>query len=91
MATRTRTRTRMPFRSRSGRSGRSDFGTIAVVGAVCAVIGFFVLGIVLGPLAIIFGWLAMGRSWRGAKSIPAVVAVILGVFDTVVALLWLAQ
>ncbi|MCZ4098230.1 small hydrophobic protein [Streptomyces sp. SID13666] len=85
MATRTRTRTRM--RSRS----RSDIGTIAVVGAVCAVVGFFVLGIVLGPLAIIFGWLAMGRSWRGAKSIPAVVAVVLGAFDTVVAVLWLAQ
>lgn len=85
MATRTRTRTRM--RSRN----RSDIGTIAVVGAVCAIVGFFVLGIVLGPLAIIFGWLAMGRSWRGAKSIPAVVAVVLGAFDTVVAVLWLAQ
>lgn len=90
MAARTRTRTRTRTRSRN----RSDTGTIAVVGAVCAIVGFFVLGIVLGPLAIIFGRLAMGRGRRGAKSVPgvvAVVAVVLGAFDTVVAVLWLAQ
>ncbi|MDJ0343698.1 small hydrophobic protein [Streptomyces sp. H10-C2] len=91
MAARTRTRSRIRARNRTGAGTATRTGTIAVLGAGCAIAGFFVLGILLGPAAIIFGWLAMGRSWRGGKSIPAVVAVILGAIDTVIAVLWLAQ
>ncbi len=47
------------------------------------------LGIVLGPVAIVCGWLAMGRSWAGARPVPAVVALVLGIIDTVLAALWL--
>ncbi|GAA5204033.1 small hydrophobic protein [Streptomyces thinghirensis] len=66
-----------------------DRATLAVVGVICAVAGFFVLGIVLGPVAIVCGWLAMGRSWAGARPVPAVVALVLGIIDTVLAALWL--
>ncbi|WP_053130149.1 hypothetical protein [Streptomyces ambofaciens] len=66
-----------------------DRATLAVVGIVCAVAGFFVLGIVLGPAAIVCGRLAMGRSRAGARPVPAVVAVVLGIIDTVLAVLWL--
>ncbi|MGC9377589.1 small hydrophobic protein [Streptomyces sp. MH13] len=62
-----------------------DRATLAVVGVVCAVAGFFVLGIVLGPVAIVCGRLAMGRSRAGARPAPAVVALVLGVIDTVLA------
>ncbi|MFC8097526.1 small hydrophobic protein [Streptomyces sp. NPDC057363] len=66
-----------------------DRATLAIVGVMCAVAGFFVLGIVLGPVAIICGWLAMGRSWAGSRPVPAVVAVVLGIIDTVLAVVGL--
>ncbi|MFF4903950.1 hypothetical protein ACFY2T_03710 [Streptomyces sp. NPDC001260] len=37
---------------------------------ICAVAGFFVLGIILGPVAVVCGWLAMGRSWAGSRPVP---------------------
>ncbi|MFD1828277.1 MULTISPECIES: small hydrophobic protein [Streptomyces] len=65
---------------------RSTFG---VIGVVCAVAGFFAMGIVLGPIAMVCGWLAMGRSWSGNRPVPAVVALVLGAVDTALALIWL--
>ncbi|ELS52912.1 putative small hydrophobic protein [Streptomyces viridochromogenes Tue57] len=32
----------------------------------------------------------MGRSWTGARPVPALVAVILGAIDTLLAIIWLA-
>ncbi|WP_159767122.1 small hydrophobic protein [Streptomyces sp. HM190] len=72
--------------SRSG----PDRATLGIIGVVCAVAGFFVLGIILGPVAIVCGWLAMNRSWSGTRSVPALVAVVLGAIDTLLAVLWLA-
>jgi hypothetical protein len=69
-----------------GTGGGPDRATLAVIGVVCAVAGFFVLGILLGPAAIVCGWLAMGRTWAGSRPLPAVIAVALGAIDTVVAL-----
>src|SRR5690606_3944177 len=75
-----RTRGRMgsqwgsPRASRFEVGGGPDRATLGIIGLVCAVAGFFVLGIVLGPVAIVCGWLAMGRSWAGSRSVPAVVA-----------------
>ncbi|MER6009495.1 small hydrophobic protein [Streptomyces bluensis] len=67
-----------------------DRATLGIIGLVCAIAGFFVLGIVLGPAAIVCGWLAMGRSWTGARPVPALVAVVLGALDTLLAIIWLA-
>ncbi len=78
-------RSRGRMRSRSG----PDRATLGIIGLVCAIAGFFVLGIVLGPVAIVTGWLAMGRRWTSAH-IPALVAVVLGAIDTVLAIVWLA-
>ncbi|GGS20313.1 hypothetical protein GCM10010259_38860 [Streptomyces daghestanicus] len=64
-----------------------DRATLGIIGVVCAVAGFFTLGIVLGPAAIVCGWLSMGRTWAGDRPLPAVVAVALGAIDTLVALL----
>ncbi|CAM5226879.1 hypothetical protein STENM223S_05535 [Streptomyces tendae] len=66
-----------------------DRATLGIIGVVCAVVGFFALGIVLGPVAMVCGWLAMGRSWAGSRSVPAVVALVLGAIDTLLALIWL--
>ncbi|MGA4848642.1 small hydrophobic protein [Streptomyces sp. G5(2025)] len=85
-ATRKHPRSRGRTWSRSG----PDRATLGIVGAVCAIAGFFVLGIILGPMAIVCGWLALGRSWAGARPAPALVALILGAIDTVLALLWIS-
>ncbi|MEW2252264.1 MULTISPECIES: small hydrophobic protein [unclassified Streptomyces] len=68
-----------------------DRATLGIIGAVCAVAGFFALGIVLGPAAMFCGWLALGRTWSGAaRRPPALIAFALGAIDTLVALISLA-
>ncbi|MFJ8721121.1 small hydrophobic protein [Streptomyces sp. NPDC003343] len=67
-----------------------DRATLGIIGVICAVAGFFALGMVLGPVAAVCGWLAMGRSWAGSRSIPALVALVLGAIDTLLAIVWLA-
>ena len=84
--TRRHPRTRGRTWSRSG----PDRATLGIIGAICAVAGFFVLGIVLGPVAMVCGWLAMGRSWAGSRSVPALIALVLGAIDTLLAVIWLA-
>ncbi|MCX5523791.1 small hydrophobic protein [Streptomyces bobili] len=77
-------------RGRTWQRTGPDSATLGIVGLVCAVAGFFALGIVLGPAAIVCGWLAMGRSWAGPRPVPALVAVVLGAIDTLLALVWLS-
>lgn len=82
--TRRHPRTRGRTWSRSG----PDRATLGVVGVICAVAGFFVPGIVLGPVAIVCGRLAMGRVWAGSRPVPALVALVLGAIDTLLAVIW---
>ncbi|MER6155672.1 small hydrophobic protein [Streptomyces sp. NPDC001868] len=84
--------TRRHPRSRGWTWSRSgpDRATLGIIGVICAIAGFFVLGIILGPVAILCGWLAMNRTWSGARPVPAIIAVVLGAIDTVLAIIWLA-
>ncbi|MGV9450969.1 small hydrophobic protein [Streptomyces sp. NPDC003635] len=84
--TRRHPRTRGRSWSRSG----PDRATLGIIGTICAVAGFFTLGIILGPIAIACGWLAMNRTWSGTRPLPAVVALVLGAIDTLLALIWLS-
>ncbi|MEU6475421.1 small hydrophobic protein [Streptomyces sp. NPDC047017] len=78
-------------RGRTWRREGPDRATLGIIGTVCAVAGFFALGIVLGPAAVVCGWLAMGRSWAGSsRSVPALVALVLGAIDTLLALVALS-
>ncbi len=78
-------------RGRTWSWNRPDSATLGIIGTICAIAGFFVLGIILGPVAVVCGWLAMGRSWAGAnRSVPALVALVLGAIDTLLAVIWLA-
>ncbi|MEV6176262.1 small hydrophobic protein [Streptomyces sp. NPDC052016] len=77
-------------RGRTGSRTGPDRATLGIVGLICAVAGFFTLGIILGPVAIVCGWLAMGRTWAGPRPVPALVAVVLGAIDTLLAIIWLA-
>nr|WSY55245.1 small hydrophobic protein [Streptomyces sp. NBC_00886] len=82
--TRRHPRSRGRMRSRNG----PDRATLGIIGLVCAIAGFFTLGIVLGPVAVVCGWLAMGRRRVGSRSLPALVALVLGAIDTVAAFMW---
>lgn len=77
-------------RGRTGSRTGPDSATLGIVGVVCAVAGFFTLGIVLGPAAMVCGWLAMGRRWTGSGPVPALIALVLGAIDTLLAVIWLA-
>jgi hypothetical protein len=82
--------TRSYPRSRSRMWSRSgpDRATLGIAGVICAVAGFFALGIILGPVAVVCGRLAMGRTWAGSRPVTALVAVVLGAIDTLVAIVW---
>jgi hypothetical protein len=85
--------TRRYPRSRGRTWSRSgpDRATLGIIGTICAVAGFFTLGIILGPVAVVCGWLSMGRSWAGgSRSVPALVALVLGAIDTLLAVIALA-
>jgi len=77
-------------RGRMGSRTGPDRATLGIVGAICAVAGFFVLGIILGPVAIACGWLALNRTFSGPRPAPALIAVVLGAIDTLLALMWLS-
>ncbi|GAA2911711.1 hypothetical protein [Streptomyces mexicanus] len=78
-------------RSRTWHRDGPDRATLGIIGVICAVAGFFALGIVLGPVAAVCGWLALGRTWSGAdRSVPALVALVLGAIDTLLAVIALA-
>ena len=77
-------------RGRTGSRTGPDRATLGIIGVICAIAGFFVLGIILGPVAIVCGWLAMGRTWSGGnRAWPALVAFVLGAIDTLLAIIWL--
>ncbi|WP_188285112.1 small hydrophobic protein [Streptomyces sp. CBMA29] len=66
-------------------------GRLGIIGVISSVVGFFVLGIVFGPVAVVCGWLAMGRRWSGRKPLLALIALFLGALDTIIAVLYVAQ
>ncbi|WP_225821093.1 small hydrophobic protein [Streptomyces naphthomycinicus] len=74
-------------RGRTWRRTGPDRATLGIIGSICAVAGFFALGIVLGPVAIFCGWQSMGRTWSGDRDVPALVALVLGAIDTLLALI----
>lgn len=84
---RTRRRPGTRGRSRPRAGSGPDRATLALIGVICAVAGLFVLGILLGPAAIVCGWLAMGRTWSRSRPLQPMIAVILGAVDTVLALI----
>jgi hypothetical protein len=47
-------------------SARGESNGLAVAGLVCGIVGLFILNVILGPLAIIFGGVGLSRANRGA-------------------------
>ena len=69
----------------SGTGVRASGGNgLAIASLVCGIIGIFLFEIILGPLAIIFGGIALSRANRGAgKRGMAWAGLILGIIDVV--------
>lgn len=58
---------------------------LAVAGLTCGVVGAVFFGVVLGPLAIVFGGIGWARGRRGEPHLGmAIAAVVFGVVDVVV-------
>jgi Domain of unknown function (DUF4190) len=58
---------------------------LAVAGLVCGIVGVLIANIILGPLAIIFGSVALSRANRGApRKNMAIAALVLGIVDIAV-------
>ena len=68
-----------------GTSGTRHVGNgLAIAGLVCGLVGLLVFPIILGPLALIFGFVALSRAKRGAGHRGmAIAAVVLGAADLV--------
>jgi hypothetical protein len=57
---------------------------LAVAGLVCGIVGILILNIILGPLAIIFGGVALSRANKGApRKTMSLWAIGLGILDVV--------
>ena len=72
-------------------TARGGGNGLAIAGLVCGIVGLFVLNIILGPLAVIFGGIGLARANRGAGNRGmALAAVILGIADVVLFVVLLA-
>ncbi|PZS14037.1 MAG: hypothetical protein DLM57_15315 [Pseudonocardiales bacterium] len=60
---------------------------LAVTAMVLGIVGLLVLGVILGPLAVVFGLIGLRRANGGASGKGmAIAGVILGIIDTVLSL-----
>ncbi|MGY0023847.1 DUF4190 domain-containing protein [Streptomyces sp. cg35] len=70
-------------------SSGSRTNGLAVAGLVCGIVGLFFLSVVLGPLAIIFGALAVRQKAAGGGGM-AKAAIILGIIDLILFIVLIA-
>ncbi|MFE6157724.1 DUF4190 domain-containing protein [Streptomyces sp. NPDC056486] len=67
----------------SAASSGSRTNGLAIAGLVCGIVGVFFLSIILGPLAIIFGAVALRQKTARGGGGMAKAAVILGIVDVI--------
>jgi hypothetical protein len=64
---------------------------LAIASLVCGIVGLLVFGVVLGPLAVIFGSVGLSRANRGASGKGmAIAGLVMGSIATVVAIALIA-
>lgn len=78
------------YGSPSAASSGARTNGLAIAGLVCGIVGVFFLSIILGPLAIIFGAVALRqRAVKGGGGM-AKAAVILGIVDVILFIVLIA-
>ncbi|MFH8802286.1 DUF4190 domain-containing protein [Streptomyces sp. NPDC017936] len=78
------------YGSPSAASSGSRTNGMAIASLCCGIVGLFILNIVLGPLAIVFGAVARRQTAAGNGAGMAKAGIILGVIDVVLWLVLLA-
>ncbi|MGW6025257.1 DUF4190 domain-containing protein [Streptomyces sp. NPDC055099] len=74
----------------SAASSGSRTNGLAIAGLVCGIVGVFFLSFILGPLAIIFGAVALRqKTFRGGGGM-AKAAIILGIIDVILFIVLIA-
>lgn len=68
-----------------------DAKYLAIGGLVFSLVGLFVLAIVMEPLAMVFGCMAISKSRNGTSSILGCVSIIIGAMGSLVAVLAIAM
>jgi len=64
---------------------------LAIASLVCGIIGLLIFGVILGPLAVIFGAIALQRAKRGASGKGmAIAGLVLGLIATILAIILIA-
>ena len=64
---------------------------LAIASLVCGIIGLLIFGVILGPLAAIFGGIALSRANRGASGKGmAIAGLVLGLIATILAIILIA-
>lgn len=71
------------YGSRPAASSGTRTNGLAIAGLVCGIVGLFFLSFVLGPLAIIFGALALKQKAASGVAGMAKAGLILGIIDVV--------
>ncbi|MFI0236227.1 DUF4190 domain-containing protein [Streptomyces sp. NPDC016845] len=71
------------YGSRSAASSGTRTNGLAIAGLVCGIVGLFFLSFVLGPLAIIFGALALRQRAASGGAGMAKAGLILGIVDVI--------
>jgi Domain of unknown function (DUF4190) len=73
------------FSGQPGNARTNQVGNgLAIAGLVCGLVGLLFLPIVLGPLALVFGFIALSRAKQGAGHRGmAIAAVVLGAVDLI--------
>ncbi|MER6346082.1 DUF4190 domain-containing protein [Streptomyces sp. NPDC001595] len=74
------------YGSPSTASARSRTNGLAVASLCCGIVGLFILNIVLGPLAVVFGAVARRQAAAKGGAGMAKAGIVLGIIDVV---LWL--
>jgi hypothetical protein len=63
----------------------------AIASLVCGIIGLIIFGIILGPLAVIFGGVGLSRANRGASGKGlAIAGLVMGTIATIAAIVLIA-
>ncbi|GGV58500.1 hypothetical protein GCM10010277_61280 [Streptomyces longisporoflavus] len=78
------------YGSSSAASSGSRTNGLAIAGLACGVVGIFIFSIVLGPLAIIFGAVALRQKAVKGSGGMAKAAIILGIVDVILAIVLMA-
>ncbi|PPK85503.1 uncharacterized protein DUF4190 [Neolewinella xylanilytica] len=84
---------RQSRRADSAQGEVSQGNGMAVAGFVCGVVGLFVFGVILGPLAVVFSAIGLGKARREGLPLKglAVAGLILGIVGTIGALIVIAS